>query len=192
MHFRLVSLCLFVVLPMLNGAPAGPMPKAEKPPPPKQPRVYALLYVGMEKNHKDSAKQIDKAISALQKIVQPLSEPRIKRLAVVKRQEDARAWLDAKLHVESLKDTAAVRVWLADGTPSEQAILVNAVVKVYLKDAESARGLLKRRLEELKRKSGKATGEEKKEIETEIRKVREEIDELPRLVEEAAVIKDKP
>lgn len=192
MRHRLALLFLFVALPMLNVAPADQTPKEKKPLPPKQPRVYALLYVGMEKNHKENARQVEKAISAMQKIVQPLSEPKIKRLAVVKRQEDGRAWLDAKLHIESLKNTASVRVWLADGTPEEQEIIVNAIVKLYLKNTEWARGPLTQRLGDLKRQAGKAAGQEKKTIEADIRKVQEEIDGLPRLVEKAAVIKDKP
>lgn len=186
MRFRFASLALFFVLPILNVAPAGPPPKAVKPPPPRQPSVYALLYVGTEKNHKENAQCSTKAISSIKKnIAHPLTERKIEGPAVVKRQKNVRAWLETNLRVESQKDTAILRVSLADGTPEEQVALINAVAEIYVKDEARMHVPLAQDVALLKhsRRQAISEGRATATIEALLPRAEEELENFPRVLE---------
>lgn len=59
----------------------------------------------------------------------------ISRLTVVRKQKDAPRWLREHIRVDSLEDTGVLRIWLAAGTPEEQVVIVNAVAKAYVDEA---------------------------------------------------------
>jgi hypothetical protein len=58
------------------------------------------------------------------------------KLNVVQSQKDAEAWLKKNLHAEYVGKTDRLRVWLTDGSPQEQAIIVDTIVRGFLQDVQ--------------------------------------------------------
>jgi hypothetical protein len=113
-------------------------------------------------------------------------------LELIRRQKDWESWLKKNLRLERVKDTNLVRVSFQDGSPEEQATIVNVVVDYYLKhDVASTRDSLTQSLKGTRdryaalRRAGKVTEEELAKVEARLKKREEYIRTLPALVEHA-------
>lgn len=112
---------------------------ASTTPPSKQPlSVYALVYVG--KVPKDwtyknylyrQIRPFRPARGKRSAVEVALEEREVAGLKIVKEQKDAVAWLAETLQVDPLDQTTVFRVSLTGGSPAEQAVIVNAVVRAY-------------------------------------------------------------
>lgn len=61
-----------------------------------------------------------------------LQQPRIRTLALVRRQKDPVAWILDHLQARFLEESEIMEVWLDGGEPKDAADLVNAIVGAYL------------------------------------------------------------
>lgn len=58
------------------------------------------------------------------------------KLSVVREQKDAEVWLKKKLHAEYVGKMDILRIWLSDGSPHEQAAIVDTIIRGFLQDNE--------------------------------------------------------
>lgn len=194
MRYPLAVLCLALVLPAVSevsNMPAAPIPAKAK-----SPEVYALVYVGWGKNDARNARRIADAIKNIQTSTDgAVRDPKVNRLPLVQEQErkgwrERDAWARSKIRVEALDGTTVLRIWFTVGTPEEQALIVNAAVRHYLKQVDSWRSFRKESLDrhraEPQRKKFAERGQ-LAEWEKSIQRLEEEINNLPRLLEWAAV-----
>lgn len=111
---------------------AAPAPKAAQVN--RTPSIYALVYVGKQ------PKWCPRELHQRGQIAHfnndevrkaALADHSVAGLKVVKEQKDAREWLKKNLRVESLQRTNVLRISFTDGSPNEQAAIINAVAKAY-------------------------------------------------------------
>lgn len=124
--------CALVVLSLLALLLIWPIAK------PKKPTVYSILDLGGIKEGQDiTAKEHTYRLAVFRdpsvlgeaiKDVEIAGEKIHKPDAV-----DGVKWLRERLRVESLGKLSRVRVWLVDGAPVEQAVIVNAVLRAYVR-----------------------------------------------------------
>ncbi len=65
---------------------------------------------------------------------QALDDPEIVNLQLEKKHPDAKDWVDRNLRSDYLGNTPVLRIWLADGSPEEQVVILNALLRTYLRD----------------------------------------------------------
>ncbi len=76
----------------------------------------------------------------------------VAKLPIVQQQADQVEWLERHLHAEFRNGADKIHVGLRAGTPTEQAILINAVAEAYLREIDSSENHGKRdRLNKLKK-----------------------------------------
>jgi hypothetical protein len=150
MRSRLAALSLFVVLPAMNVL-AAPAPKKAR-----TPKVYALVDIGKAlksvppERHREVERECFIAEDGWPWIL--LRNSQAAKLNVVMAQKDVRAWLNKNLHAEYVGKTDILRIWLADGSPAEQAAIVNAIVRShFILEIDSRRQLLKDSIVEFQR-----------------------------------------
>jgi hypothetical protein len=212
MRYRIAILGLAAVLgvlPALTNTGAAPLPKGAK----KKPEIYALIYVGIGKNHPYNARRISDALQSIRIANVPpdrrgagrfafvtAREPKVKDLPIVKDKEKRLGekgrdeWADSNTRVANLEDTAVVRVWFADGTPQEQVVLVNAIASNYVKSMQPFRGALERHeldKRTFRKRREEAGGKVTEEEEREFRLQEEVLKHLPHVIEWAS-LPDKP
>lgn len=179
-RFTLLSLLAVLIAPsLLESAPA-----------PRQtyPQVYALVYVGRGKNDKANAKRVAKAATEIAESAPTVwDDPEVRKLAAAKekKREELSGWMKTKIRVGTLEGTSVLRVWLADGTPEEQTVIINATLRFYQKVVEKEREDLRGSIVGLKTtamRAGMLQHYEKK-----IQEREEEYNSLPRVLEWAAV-----
>lgn len=186
MCYRFTTICLIAALlapSLLESAPA-----------PRQtyPEVYALVYVGKGKNDKANAKRVAKAAIEITDSARTVWDDReVLKLAVAKekKRDELSNWMKSKIRVGTLEGTSVLRVWLADGTPEEQAVIINATLRFYQKLVEIERQNLRAGIDGKKETAKRVRMPQ--QIEKEIQEDEEEYKSLPRLLEWAAV-KGKP
>ena len=152
------------------------------------PEVYALIYVGKGKNDKVNAKRIAQAASEIADSARTVwDDPEVLKLAVAKekKRDELSNWMKSKIRVGTLEGTSVLRVWLADGTPEEQAVIINATLRFYQKVVEKEREDLRGSIAGLKATAMRAGMLQ--QYEKKIQEREEEYNNLPRLLEWAAV-----
>ncbi len=135
MCYRFAALGLVVVLAVLLGLTS--MPAAPAPERSKMPAIYALVYVGLGKNDPDNAKRIADSIQILRGsgTTGAVRDPKVNALPIVQKQEKTLGWIERdkwarnNTHAANLEGTAVVRVWFTDGSPEEQVLIINAIVR---------------------------------------------------------------
>jgi hypothetical protein len=60
-------------------------------------------------------------------------DKKVAGLDIIRRQKDWESWLKKNLRFERIEDTNRVRIGFRDGSPQEQAAIINVVVDYYLK-----------------------------------------------------------
>lgn len=65
-----------------------------------------------------------------------LRDPKVAALKVIKEQEKPADWLAERLQTEFLGDTGVFKLTLVGVSPEEQALILNAIVKEYVRDYE--------------------------------------------------------
>ena len=113
-------------------------------------------------------------------------------LDIIRRQKDLESWLKKNLRLERVKGSNHVQISFHDGSPREQAAIINAVVDFYLgNDVKSRRDSSMRTVKILRdtldnpRRHGKMTAEQLAEMEKSINKREEYIRTLPTLLKYA-------
>jgi hypothetical protein len=140
---------LGVLLGLSTMLPAAPLPASAK-----TPAIYALVYVGLEKNDPGNAKQIDAALHDLRTCFSEavVRNSKVKALPLVQEQEkklgliERDKWAESNTRVANLEGTAVMRVWFTDGSPEEQVLIVNAIAHAYV---QTRRDLSRRALLDL-------------------------------------------
>jgi hypothetical protein len=202
MRYRIAILGLAAVLgvlPALTNTGAAPLPKGAK----KKPEIYALIYVGIGRNHPYNAKRISGALQQLPRhfAFAAAREPKVQDLPIVKDKEKNLGrrgrdeWADSKTRVANLEGTAVLRVWFTDGTPKEQVVLVNAIASAYVKLQQEGDPTTLQRLQQdkshFKKVREEAGGKVTEEEEREFRFQEEVLKHLPHVIEWAS-LPDKP
>jgi hypothetical protein len=128
---------------------AAPVPHRAAPVK-EAPTIYALVYVERRvKMDREWSNRKDQMIYEMAHFLDAfnavLKAGSVSDLSVVRKQKDARAWLEKNIRVESLQDTGVLRVSLAEGLPAEQVAIVNAVAKAYVKEATERERLYRER-----------------------------------------------
>lgn len=128
-----------------------------------------------------------------------LRDKKVAELAIVRRHlhdpkdtKELISWLEKNFRVECMPKTKLIHVSFRDGTPGEQAAIINLVINDFLKNqVGSQRDSLQRALERMKsaiegrRRAGKYTLEQATKAEEDFKKREEYIKTLPALVEPA-------
>lgn len=188
MRYRLAALCLAAmlgVLPSLTHIPAAPLPEKAKP-----PDVYALVYVGLGKNDRRNDDRIKYETNVLRSRGagdEEKSKAVVEKIGGRMNAEEWNKWFNTKRRVETLDGAPVLRVSFTHGTPEEQAIIVNSVIRYYLKDVERRRKGLRRWLQIAKNNYPQVDAAEKARLDKVIPQTQEEEENLPRLLEWAAV-----
>src|SRR5579871_3024074 len=184
MRYRLTILCLVTTLIapyLLESAPA-----------PRQtyPEVYALVYVGKGKNDRANVQRINDALSEIQDFARTVChDPEVLKLPIFKEKnmDELSRWAKKQIRVGTLEGTSVLRVWLADGTPEEQAVVINATLRAYFKLVEKYEQNDRRSLEKFRRNATQEGVLEDEKIKKEIQEREEKVKSYPRLLEWAAV-----
>lgn len=90
------------------------------------------------------------------------------------RKPDATRWLKERLWLEPLEKSARVRVGFEEGTPTEQAVIINAVLRAYLRHFEKEEERL------LEGKLAQDRGRITKELAPDIKRIAKEFPKLGR------------
>jgi hypothetical protein len=179
-RFTILSLVAALMAPsLLESAPA---------PGKTYPAVYALMYVGKGKNDKANAKRVAAAATEIADSARTVwDDPEVLKLSVAKekKRDELSEWMKTKIRVATLEGTSVLRVWLADGTPEEQAVIINATLRFYQKLVEKERQNLRASIDTQKRAAKQAGVLQ--QFETELQEREEEYNSFPRLLEWAAV-----
>jgi hypothetical protein len=205
--FMTLTLCVSTLTTNALGAPA---PK---------PKIYALLYVPKKSDRFETARNRRKQIAEVKSqftfytaihLLKDVDLPSLPNKGQPDGDRDSHEvdvdWMQRNLKIEYLDDTGVIRIGLIAGSPLEQALLVNAVARAYLKDiVRRDREDFEMRLEALKRDldrdkqvlPAKIKPEIKANIEREIELIKDaikrtelELRTLPQLLELAEVPKD--
>ena len=90
-----------------------PVPKRDRE---KNPDIYALIYVGLGRNHPDNARRIDHALRSLPSSARgAVRDPKVKALPIVQEKEKKLGWIEHNTWAEnrtraaSVEGTAVVR-----------------------------------------------------------------------------------
>jgi hypothetical protein len=200
MRYRIAILGLAAVLgvlPALTITPAAPLPKGAR-----KPEIYALIYVGLGKNHPGNLKRIKAAIDSMSGTAhRAFSDPKVRALPIVQDKEkqlgtiERNKWGGSKIRATSLEGTAVVRVWFTDGTPQEQVLIVNAFAREFAdNEQELSRDALERQQHHKKRfkiQQEQAGVKVTEKDEREFRRQEEVLKHPPHVIEWAS-IPDKP
>jgi hypothetical protein len=113
-------------------------PDAPDVPPKTPPSIYALVFAAKRpaKEQSGRGQQMPYEAAHCRSVLDTvLRADTVSRLTVVRKQKNARTWLEKNLRVDSLDDTGVLRISLAEGSPAEQVAIVNAVAKAYHQEA---------------------------------------------------------
>jgi hypothetical protein len=166
MYLRLVGFLLLAAV--LLQAPAAPVPVSQ------YPEVYALVYVGRASNDKKIAQRIAKESQDI------LSRCRLMDKA------------KGQFHVKPLQNTGVLRVWYTEGTPKEQAEIINRVLSSYDPRSEGQMKAYERHLANLRYEREEIVNSKRPDarlldkVDEEIRWAEERNKTLPRILEWAA------
>jgi hypothetical protein len=156
--------------------------------------IYALVYMGKGSDEEANTNRLQLTLQKIGHCADKAARtniPEVRKLTVAKdkTRNELCDWMKAKIRVGTLEETSVIRVWFTDGTEDEQVIIINAILRVYLKenDAEGQdrRSDIDNRKRFLAGKKGRPTptpGQLKQ-----FQKDEEEYNCLPRLLEWAAV-----
>ncbi len=102
-------------------------------------KVFALLDIGKglkSRAHEQYREDMREAFSVGADAWIALYCSPAAKLNLVRTQKDARSWLQTNLHAEYVGKTDILRIWLADGSPHEQAVIVDTIIRGYLQYIE--------------------------------------------------------
>ena len=177
---RITFLSLLAVIAALPHIEAAPVPKRTNPKP-------AVINAGSE----DNIASVSDSIRTYAGIALRLNK-KVSDLPIVCRHKAGEAWLQKNLRVERIARGSLVRIRFLDGTPAEQAAIINVVVDYVLKEdfgarRETEQDTVKRCRIAIKklRSRGLITAEEAAKAEEKLKKREEYIRKLPALVEHA-------
>jgi hypothetical protein len=143
-YHLVVSLQLAALLLHPNQAPAGASECLVPVPTKTPPSVFVLLYAtkrpgvtNVEEYRRQQANAFRDSFAAYS----ALREPKVAELKVIKEQAKPADWLMEHLRIDFIDDTGIFKLYLAGGSPEEQAIILNAIVKGH--DQEYERPLRK-------------------------------------------------
>jgi capsular polysaccharide biosynthesis protein len=181
-RFTILSLLTALIVAIsLESAPA---------PPQMYPEVYALVYVGKvsyEGGNNVRTAWVGMVITrGMDKIC---NDPEVQKLAVVKKHGELEKWMRSKIRVQRLENTFVIRIWFAEGTPEEQAVIVNAIMRMCQTKIDEVRQRETAALKQskLQIKNDKKKGTVNARDEKTIKRREEELRALPIILEWAAV-----
>jgi hypothetical protein len=140
-RFTSLGLLLALLAPCL--VESAPAPERRQ----TYPEVYALLYVSKGSDEKVSSMKWLRILILTRYVHEKNREynkllwedPELRKLAVVqqKDRDELSKWMLRNIHAQTLENTSVIRVWFTDGTPEEQAVIINATLRAVLKEMET-------------------------------------------------------
>lgn len=180
-HLLCVSLLTAITI-VLPNSKAAPAPKRTDAKP-------AVIDAGTEKNIAGVLDNLAAGSGAQLRAL--FHKKKLIKLEIVRQQKDPRAWLGKNLRVERAEGKNLIRVSIPVGTPTEQAMIVNAVVDEYLEEVGRRRASLREFIQSSRQLIqgavgvGKMTQKEAAEGEETLKKREEYVRSLPSLRERA-------
>lgn len=182
-HFT--CLCAFLVVLAPAGVLSAPAPKRK---PTAVIDARTELHVKWVQERLVSCAHIaivrDKKIAELPIVRRHMHDPKDAKELVT--------WLEKNFRIECIRNTKIIHVSFRDGTPEEQAAIINLVVNDFLQKQVGSRrdfqeGAIKdtKNLMDNNRRAGKVTKEQATEADKSIKKREEYIRTLPALIEPA-------